>query len=155
MTKWNTEYPRTKWWVHQSLARIMQVSDTNLWKTSSSFMSLPEESQFKLQKPLAWDPSISVSREATFAVEEPSSYFLWPKSQFGLLSCISLDRIKRQSVNQQKLPQVTKRVHNTFCISQLTLCPLFRTQRKHTWLELGRLEWRRHLTLWLCARNLQ
>ena len=130
MTKWDTEHQSIKWKVHQSLGRMMHFWDTYLWKTSSSFIALPEESQFKSQKPLAWDPSTSDSREATFAAEEPSSYFLWPKSQFGLLSCISLG-INRQSATQQnylKLPIA----QNSFCFhTSQTNCPLFPIQNEN------------------------
>lgn len=67
---------------------------------------------------------MSVSLEATFAAEEPSSYFLWPKSQFGLLSCISLDKHNRQAVNQQELPHDASVI---FTSHKLTLRPLFPT----------------------------
>lgn len=65
-----------------------------LWKISSS-LSLPsEESQFKSQKPpnpvSLRDPPLLISCEVTFGAGPLSSYFLWPKSQFGLFNCISL-----------------------------------------------------------------
>ena len=65
---------------------------------------------------------MSVSLEATFAAEEPSSYFLWPKSQFGLLSCISLYKNNRQAVDQQELPHDTKSTYY-FYIAQADIPP--------------------------------
>nr|GMC70269.1 hypothetical protein Iba_scaffold61382CG0020 [Ipomoea batatas] len=51
-------------------------------------------SQLRSHKPSillsSWDPPLGTSFEPNLAAVLPSSYFLCPKSQFGLLSCISL-----------------------------------------------------------------
>lgn len=130
-TKWDTEHLR----IYRrciSLVRIMHGLDTYLWKTSSSFISLSEESQFKLQKSLAWHPPMSVSLEATFA-EEPSSYFLWPKSQFGLLSCISLEE-KNQTSSEST--RITSRYQEHVLFLHLTgwhSTHYFPTKTTHGW----------------------
>lgn len=84
----------------QTISRLCgRERERDLLKTSSSPISLPEEeSQLRSYRSSSllssWDLPFAVSWEATLGAELLSSNFLWPKSQFGLLSCISLHKIK-------------------------------------------------------------